>query len=777
MSTSPLEFAKRFARFKSELSRLVSQESRLLRMLQFWPELKPHTGETAYHSYIDEFAPLLVPLISENSFLDLSIEEVKTLSETLDSLTKAGADNEIARKLIDKRELVSLQLVKTLCYVGDFDQAIPICAEIAGLEGVDSVEKLSLPELDSFSALRVTIDTLECKSPEISRILEGVYSNWRGERESFYDDRVWSLFVEISNSGRTSRARLRRLVGSVRCDTKARDSSEPQDTVTFDNQLRAPNDPFVGVTYNSIDAVRKLLDTGAYAVRIPGSCQAFLGVRDSQQAFTGDSIGLSVAIITFVQFLSEEILKEKRLISSGAALTGGVDKDGNILPVNDTTIHSKIERAFFSPLKCLVLPDENLPVARHSVSKLMEQYPRRKLELIGRTGITDVIEDRNVISNQPVSLVEYSARKAYRLAKMARVQVPLLFILMYVLSILVYPPLSPFYDSDPDSVKLTETGFAVLNEDGDELWSADSICSAIDIESRHAVVDINGDGSNEVLFVPASAVTDTCANTAQLLVYDREGRPLFRRFCAPSDNPALGFVSAQFDFPANLYVARLAGKSTIVTTAQPRDRGLIFMKLWDDSGDSLGCYLNYGVVSAGVIERIYDGDTTLIFRGKHNPSESICLFALRRTGNRGTSPSHASVESESSDNQGGNQLFYILLPRSEVNRAAGCVYHTSKDLVVNPDGSLVLVTNEILDHCCVAGIGCHLYYVLDADFRVIEIQSSDGYTNSRSALIEDGRLITSLNLQASLDLQRDSVRYWTESGWVSGGQLRAIEIR
>ena len=139
------------------------------------------------------------------------------------------------------------------------------------------------------------------------------------------------------------------------------------DEITFENQIKTPDDPFVGVAYDALQAVRRTFKVAGLKLQGSSFYHAHFSIADSGQTFSGDSIGLAFALLTYTQLLRPEALRLDRFLSGEVAFTGGVDADGRLTAVNDETLGAKVERAFFSPLKYVILPEANADSRQASI--------------------------------------------------------------------------------------------------------------------------------------------------------------------------------------------------------------------------------------------------------------------------------------------------------------------------------------------------------------------------------------------------------------------------
>jgi len=75
--TTPLKFAKAFGKLKSDLAAQPIDDLKLILLTNFWPGLRPLSGDPQYQSYVGEYTSLLENLITEPNLYDFTIEELE----------------------------------------------------------------------------------------------------------------------------------------------------------------------------------------------------------------------------------------------------------------------------------------------------------------------------------------------------------------------------------------------------------------------------------------------------------------------------------------------------------------------------------------------------------------------------------------------------------------------------------------------------------------------------------------------------------------------------
>lgn len=763
--TTPLKFAKAFARLKSDLAAQPIDDLKLILLTDFWPGLRPLYGDPLYQSYVGEFAALLESLVKESNLHDLTIEELDSMLRIMREL---GIAHDVG--LSDCERTVTIRLATLYAYVGEIDKVCELCAGLT--EESHSYELKGTRPLSAFETLERASDQLSENHPKTSELLKGIADAWEEERGHLWFDRVRCLFVEKSladSVGTNGRGRMKTLIGSVEESTKL-----PTDEVAFDNQIKAPDDPFIGAAYHSLRAVSHLL-SGSVNKKTDSVCHGHFSIEGSDHTFTGDSIGLGVALVAYAQLLKPDITRYEKFISSEVAFTGAVSPDGALLPVNSRTLNVKLRRAFFSPVKYLVVPQENLRAAESTLDALDAGYPARRLHLIGHDRLQDVMENHNIIRSEKVCMGEFVAKKATRYARATKVQVPalvVLFALLYAVICAQYPKAWVGFDWNPEYVRLTARGFEALNRDSLFLWGVEYMCDTIDSRSKWDVGDLDFDGKNEVVIAVGNPQTAPCEKAGSyLFAYGSDGNELFHRYC-PILYEYPGDTSRQLPYTMpEVTIVKNAGQTNIMTLVTASYPSRAHIRLWSSSGDSLGWYINSGFATLDAKYVCSDFSNQLVFLGINNRMGCVCLFELPRGGFSGVSPPYFNTLPELETVKKGNQTNYILFSPSDLNQIDKRLYNGPMTLTVESEGVLTIRVNEGPDIP-----PCVIDYYVDSLFRVFRVGADDEFIHQREVLVRNKKL-EPIEWDRYLENLRDAVTYWTDSGWVTEGELRAVEAR
>jgi len=764
MRISPLQFARDFAHLKTDLAEQSFDDLKLLTLAGFWQKLAPLRANAEFSSYVDEYASMLEHYLTESNLQDLTIEE-------LEALRVAAGELDLGSPVA----IVVRRLITIYCWVGDIDNVLQLSGELTG-ETIDIAEITGrIDGHDSFKAVMALCDCLPHEAEKTSALLRQILDDWKAFQGGLHHDRANCLFVETGGL-LPNRGRLRVLSGNVTASgMPSKQDNGPIDEVVFDSQVKSPDDPFIGVVYQSLEAVRSLLGRAGNGPKaITASLNARYAITDSNHSFTGDSIGLAASLVAYTQLLQPELLRHERFISSEVAFTGGVTAEGEITPVNESTLCLKITRAFFSPLRLLALPLGNLPTAEKCLNELQNEYPRRKLRLVADSNLSDVTDDLNIVRAEKVCMGQFVARKAYKYSRTARVQVPLLLVMLVIfIQLLFYqfPKLSPFFDDNPQYVKLNSNhnGFIVMNADSVELWDYSFQCGRLSPESQSKVYDLNNDSHNEVLLLPHSRGNVQCEDNVNLYVFDYKGSRLFKRLCSIlNEYPGDTIIGQPYNtFP--IEVARNKDKNIIITQAYKSSPPRSHFKFWDIEGNLLGTYINAG--HGGGYDKTFlsnDSRSQFYFLVYNNPQQCVALLIINPDSSFGCSPPYDITGMVPSNFREGNQIAYILFPRTEISKELDALYSTPIRIVRESENIIQAV---VQDH---DSIQARLLFYLNEDHRVYRVVPNDVYTKKRRELIY-GEIPQDTPDEIYYTDILNSVQYWKESRWVTEGELLESE--
>lgn len=750
MSKSVIQFTQDFAKLKSAMLAEPSADQRLMTLAGFWENLRTRLATPGFESFKAEYSSLTSDLVTPVNLQDLQPEELETVLTITREL-----------RLTESSDAIIYRLASVYCWLGELRKAAELLAD-QGQPEVKLPDGFSdLPGQTEYELLLSAIDRIRDSVPAVAEKLTSISNDWAVRLRELRHDRVNCLFVEMAEDRRAFRARMRVLEGRV----EQLGGTAQSDEVAFDNQVKTPDDPFVGSVYDALQAIHTLMPASGSKSGNQRPYHAHYRVTNATHHFTGDSVTLAAALVAYTQLLRPSHSREERYLPLELAVTGGVNSEGNVTAVNAQTVALKVMRAFFSRLRILVVPEGNEVEAHEVVERLREKYPRRKLRIISAESLEDVVSDLNVVREEKVCIGEYVARSVYRYSRAARLQVPLLLVLIYVSIVLIYPKAWPWFDRNPAFVNVSGNRFDVFNAGSTRLWGYEFDCKVTGLtKSYWKVVDIDADGGSEVIISPNVILTEGCSSNSRAFVFDADGDLLNKLQTVtigeyPNDN------DVDFPYiPAGLSVVGIQRNQVLITKAVASNPARLHLKFWTASGELLGWYIHSGFGGTATEPISIDTQGNIALPLYNNRLSRMALMILNPHHTLGVSPPYDSAEYDLRDVKRGNQLYYVTFPRSDVGKAAASMPGV-RELMQEPSGLIrvVLVENEALH--------ADIWYYIDSRGRVQAVVPNDHYILARDKLVSQ-HVLSPHSWEEHNRFLMDSVRYWTGAGWVSEGELQ-----
>lgn len=657
------------------------------------------------------------------------------------------------------------------------------------------------------------INRLGDADPTVRDWLTRFDANWRATRESGLTNQATCVLVERDSSGKPVRGRLRTLEAHV--EPLPRD--RVQDEVVFGHQLCATNDPHVRGAYAALAGLRsfsplprstagegrvreardnaesKSPESEAFqseirnpksemalhsAFRTPHS--AFRGrftfTNAAHEPYGGDSLAFACLAAAYGDWWSKDLHRERRLVSTNLALTGALSQNGKSEAVSESSLAKKVERVFFSPLGSLVVPKSNRDAAEAEAERLHAQYPNRRLRILTIDRATDLLADGNVLIPERVCLGEYAVRAAAKYTRSLKVQVPILILLLFIAGWLGIPTARAILDRNPVTIESTKRGFKAMNQYKHAVWKREYPVDSVVNEPPFVVFDLDGDRRNEVLYFVAE--DRQSPNNAKVDVFNTDGSLRFRLDpVIPGQYP--GDYDVKEPYSAGmLHVAVVNGRPIIVTGANAQNPSRFHIKTWSAAGDSLGWYVNAGVIPSPLLVRDFDFDGVddLVLPAYNIRMRAVSLVVLRATGSFGVSPPYWDEQYDLSRVTPGNQLHYMIFPVTDL---------TLGNRLYNNHGGIHDVSSagfrfDVLEGGVRNEQGKEKFwsvnYYIDSTLHIARVDVDDSFKVRREALVRSDSL-PAIPWPEYFRRLRDTATYWTREGWISHRDLVDTNLR
>jgi hypothetical protein len=332
------------------------------------------------------------------------------------------------------------------------------------------------------------------------------------------------------------------------------------------------------------------------------------------------------------------------------------------------------------------------------------------------------------------------------------------------------------FPADPADFRVKSSVLSLLDDNGKTLWRYDTGLENLAGEAAYRshfqfrradrgaelpyilIKDVNNDGRREVLFSPQT-LDET--GEGSVICFDRKGRILWR-FKA-GRQLTCGGKQYSGDYRINGLIAEDLdgdGPMEILVIAIHRPCWPCQLALLDARGNFKGEYWNTGYFNDLACADV-DGDSIkeIIAGGNNNEYGRGCLAVLDPESLSGGSP-RGSPPYRCPDLQPGTELFYVLLPRTDVDLAE----NYPVDAVITVD---ILDNRRIQAKTSLTDI----YYQFSLDFFDKQVILSHGFIQAHEKARLVGKVHSVLNSEYEGDLIK-AIRYWDGDKWAPNPVLR-----
>ncbi len=476
--------------------------------------------------------------------------------------------------------------------------------------------------------------------------------------------------------------------------------------------------------------------------------------------YTGDSLGTALTVLFLEEILNyynSPIVISKNSI---AALTGGIDEEGNVKPVSNEIIKQKTGIVFFSDAGLFVVPKQDEQTAENELSLLKRKYPGRQLKIESIKSFDDLLNRRNAIDIKKQKVVVRGAK--YLKKHWVNTAVTLLLTLaLAVLFILDF-------DNNPATLEQSGRLILVKNKNGKVLWrnkfyDKEPVFDYFgDLLER--IEDVNNDGKNEVLIVDQN---NNSENSGALVCFNYKGDTLwvfqfgdsirtnYERF----EILSYGIRMVGFDYFNN--------RKTLYLTAQltPYFPTAVF-RLDAATGNRLpGTYWNPGGITNGTLVDINnDGTKELVLLGINNEFNCVTFFAMNKDSLYGRGP--AIYRYVFPGKKPYKFIHFFMIPNSDYNNFMNMRY----PLTYINDFNYTEKTKNFKFSVFQGPISDNLTvnYRVGHNFKIKDIVIPDQFRVARDSLVARGFLSPPYtDTKEYVKILKDQIRYWDGEKFVT----------
>lgn len=595
--------------------------------------------------------------------------------------------------------------------------------------------------------------------PEPSLDLDLLQEKWK-KFSGWSEDSLFCPLVEREGLLQENR-QARLLLLESRC--RQTGTAEGHNLVRFANLPAYSQEKSYLLATDALEAADYLIKN-SYRLQLP-PCTLVFSFSEKNFIYSGDSLGLPLAILA----LSQKLISSERPFhfqySREAAFTGKVNMKAEVLRIAPEALEPKVKAAFYSGLRYLVIPLANLKEARGFLYPLLARHPWRKLELIGVDSLNEILNDSRLCQKVKIPLVTYLSHTLAPLAQKGLLAILALGIIIAAFAIILKTPSFHFWKiRHPVIIEQHNSSLFARNPERQLLWVFPLRRPFRPDSLQQKFVHLDADGEKEIM-VSGDYLSEE-KTSSELFCLTRSGKLLWsyqpgRRVRTLTDEFSNHFIIKRFE-TANFNLQ--SNEKSILLIADHVTWYPTQILLLDAGGKPQGEYWHAGHLgrNALLIEDLdEDGWKEIIVGGTNNDFQQACLLVLDPRNIRGCSPSSGNPEFQFAYLEAGSQEFYLLLPRTTINQTMGLRNYTASIELFREEKILEVTTHEFSKE-----IPCQMMYNFDFRFNPLLSRPTDRLAEAVKELVISRVLPP--HAETELRSLKDRIKYWDGRAWITG---------
>ena len=465
---------------------------------------------------------------------------------------------------------------------------------------------------------------------------------------------------------------------------------------------------------------------------------------DNSNLVQGESLDIAFTLLATANLFKYYDCRNVIEPSELTAFTGRLDKDGNMLSIDEDGLALKIEAAAFSDYKYLVVPVEQEQFCKRHLEEIEKQNNAKNLlTIIALQNINECFYDRRILELAQISFSVHTVKKIW---KRRRPVTAILFLAMALfIAHVIYGPIDkhPYkitykekylnVDSylgetiNSIDIGVANAGRAInMNEEG---WKFAGLCNADNDEYKDLIYlerdkDSNGFGTilcksihlnkiiwqhplREKISMPKAAVGDDRFSFWNLEIgdYDKDGKEEVYILCKNSDDPCL------------------------------------LLKLDAKNGKEIGSYLHIGHLNKmRILDLDGDGNYEILCCGINQAYDSACLVVLDPKKIYGHSPTFGRYIVN--DWIEANEKKYVLIPKTIAGKYyKTSAYNSANDLAIPDDKTIKIYFNDT-NLNFYGGTGLFYTITFNNHLEPLQFVPHDFYNSHAQIMYDEGNIKT-----------------------------------
>lgn len=499
-----------------------------------------------------------------------------------------------------------------------------------------------------------------------------------------------------------------------------------------------------------------------YTQRIKPSHTVFVHFVNRYGIYSGSSLGVALTLAfieALLKYYNTSIIINT---DSNISFTGEVDESGTIKVGDEQIIKEKVKTVFFSDTEIFALPYRSISVAQKTYEELKDQYPNRKLEIIGIENIDDLLNRRNLVDIRKQKLVVRTSRLIKRNWISAAAVVLLTMVFTYLFAF--------DFDDNPALLNSDGTTLFIKNKNGKVLLTKHINLGQIELSNHQLlsiarIIDIDGDRENEVL------TTQKFNDNSTVYCYDKRGKVIWSYEFKDS-------VISKREEPGNNYSVRMidtltlnSQKSLLLISKNLTSYPSAIFRINLRTGKRLpGTFWAAGHILEGEIKDIdKDSKKDFIGIGYENGYEDVTFFGFEIDTLLKMRPTKEEYLLE--DISRADLKVYIRFPKIDYDKYKKI--RTPSLLISNfsdnqHKGIYRFAVGEIAETQI-----SNLSYGINYNFKDIDVIISSGFRVMRDSLVAHGILSQPYtDTREYKEIIKNNILYWQDNKWVHREDLK-----
>lgn len=407
-----LDLIKKYKETKAFLQTVHSSRRKLAAIIDFFKECELLNHYPPNPSFIIDFVPVLINIFKTTSVNFISPEFLES-SKVILTLSKEYYKDEIVLSRIDSTlDCINMNLLKMYFYLGEYENGLVVLQSmVSGSSNFDEVKfsephdkkqkKDSKPRnISEYSVISKDF----FKKPRSFEILEEI--KYELDRlNSYSSDEINVLLVEETVS--YGKENSFGLIQPLACDIIHENNNSS--IFRFHNITDLSEDK-IHNSFGNLQSSMKFLVRKFSKQIIKKNISINLHFNALNGIYKGSSFLLPALVISFCNYQKYINNICNFEINCSSVFSSSLDENGNLVKLPYDSLKAKINTAFFSWIKYVIIPKENISEAENILLELRVRYPKKDLNIIGIDNAEELFKYKEVIKIKRDTMYEHTKK-------------------------------------------------------------------------------------------------------------------------------------------------------------------------------------------------------------------------------------------------------------------------------------------------------------------------------------------------------------------------------